>query len=543
MSECIQKLPHEECGSRDALQVFQHEDGKIDGYCFACDTYIPDPYGTGETRKKTSGAKRNGISVVQGLGVATVTQRKLHKLTLEHFGCKVGLSQEDGETPVELYFPLEKEGKVTGYKMRSLAGKDFYALGDCKKVEPVFLSKAIEAGSKRLYITEGEIDALTVWQVLMAKQKGTKWAGNGVSVCSLPQGASSAKQLSRVSAKIRQHFKEICLVFDNDEPGEKAVKDALIVFPAAKVVKLSCKDANECLMEGNVKALENALLFNAKDQKKTTARPIEEYLDKATKPVKRGLDFPWRGLTDATRGLRFGETYYFGAGVKMGKTDLANALVAHFAVKQGLKVFIANLEEANVKTTQKVVGKVAGKVFHDPNKPFDTGAFKEAAEKVKGRVFFSDAYQNVSWEELRQDIIAVVHNHDVKLVLIDPITNLTNGITASDVDAMLRGIAQEMALLARDLDISIMIFCHCKAPVAGRSHERGGKVLSSQFTGSRAMARSCNYMIGLEGNKEPSLETKEQNTRKLVILEDREYGTSAEIMLYWDENTHLFREI
>ena len=55
--------------------------------------------------------------------------------------------------------------------------------------------------------------------------------------------------------------------------------------------------------------------------------------------------------------------------------------------------------------------------------------------------------------------------------------------------------------------------------------------------------RSCNYMIGIEGNKDPELDEEQRNIRKLVILEDREFGESGIIPLYWDRNTSLFNEI
>ena len=100
-----------------------------------------------------------------------------------------------------------------------------------------------------------------------------------------------------------------------------------------------------------------------------------------------------------------------------------------------------------------------------------------------------------------------------------------------------------MASMARDLDIAVFIFCHCKTPPNGASHERGGVILSHQFTGSRAMARSCNYMVGLEGNKDPLLPIEERNIRKLKILEDREFGETGIIPLYWDYKTQLFEEI
>ncbi len=38
------KIPHS-CGSSDGLQVFEKEDGSVDGYCFSCKRYVPDPLG------------------------------------------------------------------------------------------------------------------------------------------------------------------------------------------------------------------------------------------------------------------------------------------------------------------------------------------------------------------------------------------------------------------------------------------------------------------------------------------------------------------
>ena len=57
------------------------------------------------------------------------------------------------------------------------------------------------------------------------------------------------------------------------------------------------------------------------------------------------------------------------------------------------------------------------------------------------------------------------------------------------------------------------------------------------------MMRSCNLMLGLEGDKNPDLDIEERNLRRLVILEDREFGASGVVRLYWDSATSLFNEI
>jgi twinkle protein len=247
-------------------------------------------------------------------------------------------------------------------------------------------------------------------------------------------------------------------------------------------------------------------------------------------------------MTKLTKGIRFGETYYLGAGVKMGKSEIVNTLTAHLITEHDLSVFLAKPEEANRKTVQLVAGKIAGRFFHDPEVDFDYEAYDAATTRIGSRLHLLNLYQHLGWDSLRSDIIAA-HANGCRAVFIDPITNLTNGVASGEANTQLQEIAQELAAMALDLDIVIFIFCHLKAPESGNPHERGGKVLSYQFAGSRAMMRSCHLMLGLEGTKDPDLPTEERNLRRLVVLEDREFGSTGYINLYWDNKTGLFTEI
>lgn len=47
----------------------------------------------------------------------------------------------------------------------------------------------------------------------------------------------------------------------------------------------------------------------------------------------------------------------------------------------------------------------------------------------------------------------------------------------------------------------------------------------------------CHQMWGLEGNKDPDLPIEQRNTRDLVLLEDRLFGESCRIKLYYDGAT------
>ena len=205
-------------------------------------------------------------------------------------------------------------------------------------------------------------------------------------------------------------------------------------------------------------------------------------------------------------------------------------------------MFLVKPEESNEKSYKLVAGKLAAKKFHDPKVEFDEEAFDKAGEEIGENLFLLNLYQNLTWETLEGDIRAAAAA-GVKAVFIDPITNLTNGMSAADANTKLQEISQNLAALALDLDIVILIFCHLRNPDSGTPHERGGEVLSSQFAGSRAMARSCNLMVGIEGNRDPSLSPEERNLRHLVVLENRETGEVGRYPLYWNPITTLFTEV
>ena len=205
-------------------------------------------------------------------------------------------------------------------------------------------------------------------------------------------------------------------------------------------------------------------------------------------------------------------------------------------------MFLVKPEEANKKTYKLVAGKLVGKIFHDPNRPFDEDAYDRAGEILKGHLYMLNLYQHLGWETLKADIRSAALE-GCKAIIIDPITNLINGMEASVANTKLQEIAQELSVMALDLGVVIFIFCHLRNPESGPPHERGGEVLSSQFAGSRAMARSCNLMLGLEGNRDPNLPKEEKNIRTLVLLEDREFGETGRYKLYWDDATGLFNEL
>ena len=176
MANCIELLPHK-CGSSDALQVFE-QDGVYSAYCFACNTYEPKPYGDvifsehslkPKVKIKTPEEIDNEIKSITLLKHRNLPDRKLMASTLQHFGIRVGVSEQDGSTPATHFYPYYSGNALVGYKCRVVENKKMFAIGTTSKADLFNWKNAVATGAPRLYITEGELDACSVYQAIVKK--------------------------------------------------------------------------------------------------------------------------------------------------------------------------------------------------------------------------------------------------------------------------------------------------------------------------------------------------------------------------------------
>lgn len=552
--QCVARMSHktDKCESSDGVQIFEGEDKTLTGFCFACRTYIPDPLGEGKTvadvrvtklTRKSTEEIASEIDFISRLPSIALPDRKLNASVLDDYGIRVGVSEVDGKTPTYVYFPYHKGGNLMGYKCKHLPTGNVWWISQGKEPDLFGWEQAKATGAKRLIIVEGEFDAPALKRIM---QVHTKEAFKNYipAICSVPNGAGSAvRDLRRLQPEIKKYFKDISICFDNDKAGQAAVDEVCKFLPEAKVIHLPAKDANDCIVQGKGLAAHKAVAFNSDKPKNTRLVWGTEVHEAAKKKAEWGLSWPWKQMTDLTRGIRFGETIYIGAGEKMGKSEVVNALGSHLIMEHGIKVFMAKPEEANVKTYKLMVSKATGKIFHDPKVEFDDAAYERGGQIVRDKLCMLNLYQNIHWETLKADIYSAA-NEGVKAIFIDPITNLTNGMTSSQINEHLQGVAQDLAVVAKDLNVVIFIFCHLNKPAKGNTPwDRGGVITTDYFAGSSAMARSCNYAIGIQGNKNPDLTMEERNQRELVMLADREFGESGSVRLYWDYKTGLFNEM
>jgi twinkle protein len=455
-------------------------------------------------------------------------KRGISEETCKHFGYTVGADPKSGRF-LQLAPYTDAQGRVVAQKWRS-ASKDFGVFGKLKDALPLFGQHLWRDGGKKVVITEGEIDAMSVSQM-----QGNKWP-----VVSVPNGAQGAKKALQGALEWLEKFDEVILMFDQDEPGRDAVAECAPLFTPGrcKVAKLPLKDANELLKAGRGAEIIDAI-WGAKAYRPDGVVSASDLVDLAGAELPVG--YPWflDRLTELTHGRRDGEVYALGAGTGVGKTDWFTQSIA-FDVDQGFTVGALYLEQSPVETMRRVAGKRVGKLLHVPGAATDDE--RRAALKAlgdTGRFFLYDNFGAIDWETVKGKLRYMIVGLGCKMIYLDHLTAMV--AQEEDEKKAIDSIMAELAGLAKETGAIIHFISHLATP-EGRPHEEGGRVTIRHFRGSRAIGFWSYFMFGLERNQQADEEDDVGTVFR--VLKDRNTGqaTGKTIRLRYDPETGLISQ-
>lgn len=518
-SECIGHGPCEKCGSRDNLGLY--DDGHT--HCFGCGWHTPPTGGT-----VPSGYTRS--SQVDTTELLEVTPCDLIKRCLSEEICRkfgYGIAVDKNGKTVQVAQYRDEHGQVVAQKVRT-AGKKFSILGDAKAMR-LFGQHLWKAGGRRVVVTEGEIDALSV-----AAATGATWP-----VVSLPNGAQSARKAIAGQLEWLESFELVVLAFDMDDPGRGAAAECVELFSPGKcaVAELPRKDANEMLVAGEVREL-STLLWQARTFRPDGIVSLEDIEARVLCDPPKG--HPWfiPGLTTMTFGRRTGELIGIGAGTGVGKTDLITQQIAYDVFELGLTVGTLFLEQSVGETGRRVAGKVAGKRLHVPDGSWVQEELVAAWGKLKasGKLHLYDSFGAMDWETIKAKVRYMVTALGCQIIYLDHLTALA--AAEDDERKALEKILAECASLAQELDFVFVFISHLATP-EGKPHEEGGRVTIKNFKGSRAIGFWSHVLIGLERDSQ-----KPEDPTTLRVLKERFSGNSTgwTTGLSYDRATGLLHE-
>ena len=498
------------CKSHDARQVY--EDGS--SFCFSCSSYFPSPDKLPKTEKVQMSTM--SIETVAALPVKGFKERLIRKETCEFFGVKVGYDAEGNIN--EHYYPYSNGG----YKCRKLP-KQFSWVGT---PNGLFGMKVFNGGGKRLVITEGELDAMSVAQAMYDKYQ--RW----YPVVSIPS-ASATKELLEAREWIRT-FDEVVLCLDADKAGEEATEKAIKIvgIDKVKIWKPPFKDANEVLIKLGATKLNEciweamAYLPDGIISKEDLWKALESYNDVVSTPYPPCL----AGVNTKLKGMRMNEIALFISGSGAGKSSLFREIMLHVLEVTDSKIGIISLEESPQETSRKLSGMVLKK---NPSKEeIPLQELRVGFDKVFGsdRVLLLDHQGHVG-EAGMLDKLEYMALAGCSYLFVDHITLLTAEASTENTSGneSTDRIMASLLRLVKKYPVWLGLISHLrKSSLGGKSFEQGRMPNLDDAKGSGSLKQICFDIVAF--SRDLSAESEQiRNTIEMSVLKSRYSGLTGPV--------------
>lgn len=520
-----QPCPRAECGSSDAFVIY--DSGW--GHCFSCGKNMKVNE-EGEVTETKKSSKKLGLLAVDE--IRPLSKRSVRQATCEKFG--YGYGTYHGE-PVQIAPYHDEKGKVVAQKLR-FSDKRFVVTGDITNAALFGQHLWKRGGGKRIVVTEGEIDALSVAQVL-----GLTWP-----VVSVPQGAPSAKTFIKKNLEFLETYDLVVLMFDNDEPGQKAASECVELFSPGKcaVAALPLKDANEMLQAGREKELMTAV-WEAQIKRPDGILNGKDLWDSINRKIEYGLAYPWAGLNEVLYGLRPSEVVTWCAGSGIGKSAFVREIAFNTAMKHKQNVGYVALEEGTARTALGFMGIHVNKPIHLPGHDITEAQRKRAYEDTlgTGRFWLYDHFGSLAADNLMSKLRYLVKGCGCKYLVLDHLSIVVSGLDVDEDER--RALDRTMTLIrsfAQEGGCNVQLVSHLKRP-EGRGHEEGRRPELAHLRGTQAIAQLSDAVIGASRDQQSGDDTI-RNTTMLYVLKNRYSGvTGPACAVRYDHATGRLNEV
>jgi twinkle protein len=487
------------------------------GTCFSCGHTQKH----GDTPTVTIEKKQSKPVDGNGIKYQALKSRGLTEETCKFF--KYGVKQEAaGIVQVAQYY--DGDGNVIAQKMRT-KDKEFFSRGDMQSAV-LFGQNIWEKGGKRVVITEGEIDCMTVSQV-----QGNKWP-----VVSLKNGSKSAVDGIKKNIEWLESFEEVIIMFDNDEPGLAAVQEVLPLFSPGKVkvATTELKDANEMLLADKVEELKKCI-WNAKTFRPDGIVNAKDTLS-ALLAAKSGpiAMYPWEQVNEVLKGIRSSELVTITAGSGIGKSTIVRE-IAYSLLKDNHKVGMIMLEESVVRSVEGLIGIHLNKPIHISRDGVTNEQLVSAHNSLfeGGNLFLYDHFGSTGVDTLLSKIRYLAKAEDCRIIFLDHLSIVVSGQSEGDERRMIDNAMTALRSLVQELDIALFVVSHLRRPEGNKGHEEGARVTLSQLRGSHSIVQLSDIILGGERDQQGD----DPNCILLRCLKNRFTGETGEVgkLKYWKE--------
>lgn len=510
-SKFIGHEPCPKCDSSDALA--RYDDGH--GYCFSCEHW--------ERGDEVEQAfQKLEIVPTEKLTALFRPHRGISAETMKFYQCHTIINSMGEEKSQDYVYP--SGGVKTRYFPKEFSARDF-------KADELFGMNLFNAGtSKTVTITEGELDAMSVYE-MMHNPKFTN------PVVSLPSANPSRKLWENVHEWLSS-FDKIVLSIDNDEAGNAISQRIAKMYPnkVYRVPHDKYKDANEFLQAGKAQEFKSAW-FNAKkytpDNVINTPDQFLSLYNKAEDHVfvETGI----REFDDMCLGLMQGHFTLFKAQTGIGKTEFMRYLEWRILTcYPDIKLAIWHMEETKLRS---ILGLASYKMqMNVTRKDLITTEKmdKRVQESITSLTKDERLYQFfMNDEDDPLDILSHIRYLSqacgVNYIFFEPIQDISAGVGAEEgKEQFLADLAVRLSKLSAELGVGIVTIGHTNDDGAVKY--------------CRMIEQRASVVVDLKRDKMAE-DIDERNTTKLLVTKNRPVGpTGYAGQLSFDPVTFTLRE-
>jgi twinkle protein len=417
-----------------------------------------------------------------------------------------------------IMYPFFKNGVVVNVKYRSMKEKKFWNEAGG---EPVLFNRDVCADSEILNITEGQDDCIALKHY-------------DIDAVSVPGGTGDMRWIEH-EWEYLESFKQINLIFDNDQAGQDAV-DAIVKRLGnwrCYQILLPEKDVNECLMKGipaetiyhcmtEPRGYEHSHVRNAT----AFADAIVEHSldDKRLYGIKTGFS----NLDNILKGWRKKELTVWTGSPGSGKSTFLNQVVLNLLDK-GEKVITASMEMSPKNYLRWAV-------MQHCKKEFPTEEDIRMSIKNFGKNWYVLNVSGEIGEDLLIDAFTFsVRKYDIRHFFVDSLMRVC--LNDRDEYKAQREFCNRLVNFAHEYDCHVHLVAH---PRKGASDsDMTDRV---DISGTAHITNVAHNVLVMYRLSESQRKSNEGIENKLTVKKNREFGLMDDIAMTFNQASKCFSE-
>jgi len=542
------------------LAVYGYEKG---AFCWACSFTIPsaehrEAMGWDEeeeedyevmTRERITEEENRAIKGYTG--TKCKGWRGIEDETNIFFGVRYEYDEETGE-PCKQYVPTTIDGKLAGYRTRVFP-KDFSnPIGAVGKECDMIGEFRFKNHTRTVLLVGGETKLLNSYQMLKNDlvRRGKGEYETVAVVCSTLGESGAYKQVQARYAFFDQ-FDKIVICMDADKAGEEATEKIAKVLPKGKayVMKMRFKDADDYVEVGK----ERDFITDYWAAKPYTPAGIVGSGDLGamirSEVDSEKISFPpfMREVNEMTAGgISLGKIVNIGAASGIGKTVFVDTFVYHLIFSCPHRVGVVSMElNAGQYGLSMLSRHIGRKISNIADRKERLKFLEQDWVKTKEKELFYNEDGSHRWhlvddrdgtiEDLKAVVEQLVIGCGVKVIVLDPLQDILDGMTNEDQALFLKW----QKGLIKSHNVTFININHVRKSGGGGQQNSSGAMISEEdFAGSSTIFKSAALNILLRRDKMAEDPT-ERNTTYGYISKNRDNGiTGPAGEFIYDNETH-----